>query len=125
AAANAGAFRTQQQLALAENNVGLALRRVGKMDEARQQYERTIRREEKLLTRAPHDLDLAANLALSQCNLGLVEYETAHPAAAEAAFHDAIERLGRVIAARSDDAVDKEKLAADKQKLASAYNSLG
>src|SRR5439155_23044887 len=40
------------------------------------------------------------------------------------AFHDAIERLARVIAARRKSTADPQQETADKQKLAAAYNNL-
>jgi len=127
AAADAGDFSAQRQLALAENNVGLALRRLGRMEPAREQFERAIRRDERLLARTPHDGELDVNLALAQCNLGLLEHEMHRPAAASAAFQEGIGRLSRVLEARSHTPVgkdEKEELISLKQKLASAYNNL-
>src|SRR5207247_1673910 len=48
-------YDLQRQLALAENNCGLALLQLGKATEAREQFQQAAQRQERLLARSPRD----------------------------------------------------------------------
>jgi len=107
----------QQRLAVSQNNLALALRRVGRLDEAQQNLEAAIRRQRQLLARFPEDPGLTGDLAMSWINLGAVQIEREQAAAAEVSYRAAIDLLEARLAVHTDDRASQKKLAA-------AYNNL-
>jgi serine/threonine protein kinase/Tfp pilus assembly protein PilF len=111
----------EQRLAVSQNNLALALRRVGRLDEAQQNLEAAIRRQRQLLARQRAEPTLYGELALSWSNLGLVQIERGQAAAAEMSFQAAIDLLKSRLAVEPDDAALKEKLAAAYNNLAGVF----
>jgi serine/threonine protein kinase/tetratricopeptide (TPR) repeat protein len=116
-----GKFDLLRQLALAENNCGLALLRLGNTSQAQGQFQQAAHRQERLLARLPRDTSVESDLASSLCNLGLAQQESGAPTQAEASFSSAIDRLKRVAIAKPDDVETKRRLAAAYNNQASIH----
>jgi tetratricopeptide (TPR) repeat protein len=111
-----GAERTEKLLALAENNLGHSLMKLGRSEEARKHFDQAIRHQQRLKLRAPNDLNLVSDFGGTLLNIGLLEHQMGHGPQAQASYQSAIEQLRRV-----EKAVSTSE---SQRKLARAYNNL-
>jgi tetratricopeptide (TPR) repeat protein/tRNA A-37 threonylcarbamoyl transferase component Bud32 len=106
----------RQRLAVAQNNLALALRRVGEFAAAGEQLQQAIGAQQTFCLQAPGNRQFAADLATSYSNLGLVQ-QAAGEQAAEASFQNAVDQWSKLLATDADSPLYQ-------QRLAAAYNNL-
>ncbi|WP_254513030.1 serine/threonine-protein kinase [Anatilimnocola floriformis] len=106
---------SRQRLAVAQNNLALALRRSDKFPEAKDQLDQAIRTQHALHTASPNNATYAAELAKSYSNLGLVQQDAENTAAAATAFQSSVDAWSSLVTA---DSQYQPKLAAALSNLA-------
>ena len=109
---------SRQRLAVAQNNLALALRRAGKFTEAKEQLEQAIKTQHALTSAAPRNKQYAVELAKSYGNLGLVLQDAADDSAATA-FQSSVDAWSSLVAG---DAQYQSNLAAALSNLAGVYS---
>jgi serine/threonine protein kinase/Flp pilus assembly protein TadD len=80
----------QRRVAVCHNNLGLALHRAGRADDAEREFDRAIEMQQSLCAAQPGEGQFRVDLALSHNNLGLLQSETGRTDAASASFRAAI-----------------------------------
>lgn len=106
----------RQRLAVAQNNLALALRRAENFTDAIEQLQQAISTQHTLCVKSPGNRQFVAELATSYSNLGLVQ-QTAGNDLAEAAFQQAVSQWSSLLTAEPESQLYQ-------QRLAAAYNNL-
>ena len=107
----------RSQLAVAKNNLALALSHAGRSDEGRQALLDAISLQQQLVGEQPQVTRHRVELALSHNNLGAQLRDAGKVEQARAAFREAVRQGQRAVAAQPDDV-------AASRNLAAAYNNL-
>ena len=110
--------RVKDLLARGTSGLGGILRTLGRLDEAKTQFESALRLARELKATQPGILARQSRLVSSYMNLGLVQVETGEHLAAAESFHQAIAFGTALVAAEADSA-------ADQAELAKCYSNLG
>ncbi len=108
----------RQRLAVAQNNLALALRHAGEFAAAAEQLQLAIDLQQELGSQSAGNRQFAAELATSYSNLGLVQ-QAAGDEAAATSFQKAIDQWLSLLAAESDSRLYQLRLAAAYNNLAS------
>jgi hypothetical protein len=120
AAAEPNTLEHQRRLASSKNNLALALRRAGRMAEARQANLEAIDLQTELVRRS-FDESLLGELAVSHGNLGLLLCETGKGGEAERCFREAIRLQEQLVRAAPADAQRRLNLAVTYNNLSSLF----
>jgi tetratricopeptide (TPR) repeat protein len=110
----------QRRLALCQNNLAMALRRAGRIDDAKRTYHEAMLLQQRLAREALDDR-LIGDLAVTQTNLGLLLSETGRKEEAERSFREAIRLQEQLVSSSPNDAEQQQNLAASFNNLSTIY----
>jgi serine/threonine protein kinase/Flp pilus assembly protein TadD len=97
-----GSARGQADLAMCDSNTGLLLAESGRVQEARQAYQRAIVRQQALVKSHPSEAKYQADLAVTHNNLALLETQSGHDEDASGLFEEADRLEARLVQQEPD-----------------------